>query len=148
MVRTRSFAAGVGLFLALAGALWYLRDPAWIGTQSTGMWDREHGPDGTWYRWTNSHASFFVPSDARAARLRVSTTFDANGSQPMIVTVSIDDVRAATIALTDASWHEIVLPLPPKGSRHERRIDVRTNIVRADNRGVRVADVELAGPGS
>jgi hypothetical protein len=148
MVKSRSLAIGVGLVLALAGALWYLRDPGWIAAQTTGMWDREQGPDGVWYRWTNSHASFFVPSDATSARLRVSTTFDANGSQPMIVTVSIDDARAAMIALTDASWHDIIVSLPPKGSRHERRIDVRTNRVRADNRGVRLAAVELTRPGS
>jgi hypothetical protein len=148
MVKSRSVAIGVGLVLALTGALWYLRDPAWIAGQTTGMWDREQGADGTWYRWTNSHASFFVPSDATLARLRVSTTFDANGSQPMIVTVSIDDARAARIVLTDASWHDIVVALPPRGSRHERRIDIRTNTVRADNRGARVADVELTRPGS
>lgn len=148
MVRTRSVAIGGALIVALAGALWYLRDPVWITTQTTGMWDREQGADGTWYRWTNSHASFFVPSDATSARLRVSTTFDADASQPVIVSVSIDDVRAGMIALADASWHEIVIALPAKGSRHERRIDVRTNMVRPGNRGVRVADVELTRPGS
>jgi len=138
----------VAVVAVLAGVLGYLRDPAWIASQTTGMWDREQGPDGSWYRWTNSHASFFVPADASAARLRLSTTFDADDAEPILVTVSVDDVRAARLVLADAGWHDLVVALPPKGSRRERRIDIRTNRVRAGNRGVRVADVQLMRQGS
>ena len=127
----------------LAVALWYLRDPAWIAGQTTGMWDWERDAQGTRYRWANSHASFFVPSDASEARVRVSTTFDAHGKEPMLVSVSIDDVRAGRVLLTDTGWHELVIPLPPRGPRRERRIDVRTNGAREDLRAVRIADVQL-----
>jgi hypothetical protein len=129
--------------LALMGVLAYLRDPPWIAAQTTGMWDREQAADGSSYRWANSHATFFVPADALAARLRVSTTFDQADAEPMTVTVSVDGERAARVLLTDAAWHDLTITLPPKGSRQERRIDVRTNRVRADNRAVRIADVEL-----
>lgn len=135
------------IVLVLIGVLAYLRDPSWIASQTTGMWDREQAPDGSWYRWANSHASFFVPADATTVRLRLSTTFDPADAEPMIVTVSIDEVRAAGLLLTDADWHDLIVAVPPQGSRRERRIDVRTNRVRADNRAVRIADVELAGLG-
>jgi hypothetical protein len=47
------------------------------------------------------------------------------------------------VLLTDAAWHDLMITLPPKGSRRERRVDVRTNTVRAGNRAVRITDVEL-----
>lgn len=131
------------IVIVLIVVLAYLRDPSWIALQTTGMWDREQAADGSWYRWANSHASFFVRADAATVRLRLSTTFDAGDVEPMIVTVSIDDVRAAGLLLTDAGWHDLVIAVPPKGWRRERRIDIRTNRVRADNRAVRIADVEL-----
>ena len=129
--------------ILLAGVLWYLRDPSWIADQTTGMWDWEQAPDGTRFRWTASHASFFVPSDASDAHLRLSTTFDEPGAQLMLVTISVDDVRAARLVLMDAAWHEVVVPLPPRGSRRERRIDIRSNLAREDNRAVRLGEVHL-----
>jgi len=136
----RRAAALAGVLLA---ALWYLRDPAWVAGQTTGMWDWERAADGTRYRWANSNASFFVPSDASEARVRLSTTFDEHGSEPMVVSVSVDDVRCARVLLTAPEWHEIVIPLPPRGSRRERRIDVRANRARDELHAVRISDVQL-----
>lgn len=132
----------------LAATLWYLRDPAWIAGQTTGMWDWEQSRDGTRFRWANSHASFFVPSDASEALLPIATTFDEHGTQPMFVTIAVDDIRAARVLLTDAEWRDVVVPLPPGGSRREHRIDIRTNLTRDDNRAVRVGQVRLRRPAS
>jgi hypothetical protein len=129
--------------ILLAGVLWYLRDPSWIADQTTGMWDWEQAADGTRFRWTTSHASFFVPSDASEAHLRISTTFDEPGAQPMLVTISVDDVREARLVLSDSAWHDVIVPLRPHGSRRQRRIDIRSNVERQDNRAIRLGDVLL-----
>jgi hypothetical protein len=143
MVKTRA-AGRVGIVAALIIAtLWYLRDPRWIAGQTTGMWGWEQDADGTRYRWASSHASFFVPSDASEARVRISTTFGERGGEVLLVTVSVDDVRAARVLLTDAAWHDVVIRLPPRGSRRERRIDIRTNGTREDNRAIRIGEARL-----
>ncbi|HEX6464006.1 MAG TPA: hypothetical protein VFZ98_06130 [Vicinamibacterales bacterium] len=143
MVKKRTGARIAVAGALLAGALWYLRDPPWIAGQTTGMWDWEQAADGTRFRWTTSHASFFVPSDASEATLRIATTFDDPGAQPILVTISVDDARAARLVLMDAAWHEVIVPLYPRGSRHQRRIDLRTNLTREDNRALRLGEVHL-----
>jgi hypothetical protein len=132
-------AAGV----LLAGVLLYLRDPPWISGQTTGMSDWELAADGTRFRWTTAHSSFFVPSDVSEAHLRIATTFDEHGARPVLVTISVDDVRAARVVLADSDWHDVAVPLPSHGSRRERRIDIRANPAREDNRAVRLGDVNL-----
>ena len=134
------------LILAIVAALgigaWYLRDPAWLIHQTTGLRAPERAPDGTVFRWSGGHASFFVPSDAGTIRFPVATTFDAADAKPMVVTVFVDDARAARILLIDDAWHTLTIPLPPRGSRRVRRIDVRTSVVRDDNHGVKVGEVQ------
>ena len=137
VVVTRTLA----VLCAAVAALWYLRDPAWLIDQTTGLrpWQRES--DGRVVRWSGGHASFFVPADAGDVRVPVSTTFDdrePGGDRPMIVTFTIDDRRAARVLLTDATWREVVLTLPSPAGRRVRRVDVRTNITRTDNHGVRI----------
>jgi len=90
--------------ILIAGVLWYLRDPSWIASQTTGLFDWEQAADGTRFRWAGPHASFFVPSDASEAHLRIATTFDEHGAEPMLVTISVDDVRTARLVITDAAW--------------------------------------------
>ena len=131
----------LGVLCAAVVALWYLRDPAWVINQTTGLrpWQRES--DGRVVRWSGGHASFFVPADAGEVRIPVSTTFDKRepgGDRPMIVTFTIDDRRAARVLLTDAAWREVLLTLPPPARRRGRRIDIRTSITRTDNHGVRI----------
>ena len=136
--------------LLLAAALWYLRDPAWLATQTTGLRAPERAPDGTTFRWSGGHASFFVPSDARHVRIPVSTIFDsrmARGDESMMVTFTIDDVRAGRVLLSVPSIREVVLDLPPPGSRRVRRIDVRTSLTRDGNHGVKIGEVMVSHDG-
>ena len=133
------------LLAALGCAMWYLRDPAWLIDQSTGLRAPEQAADGTVFRWSGGHASLFVPSDAGDIRIPVSTTFGAHGTAPMMVTVFVDDARAGRVLLTDDAWHSVTVPLPPRGSRRVRRIDIRTSVVREDNHGVRVGVVQVGG---
>ena len=122
-------------------ALWYLRDPAWLVDQTTGLRAPQREPDGAVTRWSGGHASFFVPSHLASLRIPLSTTFDpleAGGDRPMMVTFTIDDEKAGRILLTGPEWQEITLPMPAPGTRRVRRIDLRTNVTREGNRGVRI----------
>ena len=129
--------------LGIAAALLYLRDPPWLISYTTGLRAWERAEDGTAFRWSTSHASFFVPADARFVLLPVSTTFDAGGDKPVLVTVTIDDVRVSRVLLDDAQWKHLTLTLPPACSRRVRRIDVRTSVTRDHNRGVRLGELKI-----
>ena len=126
----------------IAAALAYLRDPPWLAGQTTGLraWEQRAGEPR--YRWSNGHASFFVPSNAQAFVIPMSTSFDETDARPLMVTVSVDDRVAARLVLSDAAWKRIRVVLPPPGNRRVRRIDVRTSVTRPDNHGVRIGDVE------
>jgi hypothetical protein len=129
------------LLPVIVSGLWYLRDPAWLATETTGLRGWRQGPDGTRYRWSGGHASFFVPSSASSAAFRIATSFDESDRRPMIAEVTLDDQTVARVLLTDASWRRIEIPLPPPASRRFRRVDVRTNIVRDGNQGVMISDL-------
>ena len=140
-----------GLVVALAGALWYLRDPAWLAGQTTGLRPWHKGADGTSYRWSGGHASFFVPADAKQIRIPVATTFDPRqprGDEPMLVTLTIDDRRAARVLLSTPRIETVVLALPPPGSRRVRRIDIRTSVTREGNHGVMIDPVSMTVDGT
>jgi hypothetical protein len=137
-MRTAKMLAILGVLVC---ALWYLRDPAWLIGQTTGLRQPERAADGTVFRWSGGHASFFVPSAGRTVRIPVATTFDARDAVPMVVTVFVDDVRAARVLLTDDAWHNVTVELPPSGSRRVRRIDIRTSVVREDNHGVKIGQI-------
>jgi len=130
------------VLLSIAVALAYLRDPAWLATETTGLRGWQQAPDGTRYRWSGGHASFFVPSNASRVGFRIATTFDASDSRPIIATVSLDDEDVDRVALTDGSWRLVEIAMPSPASRRVRRIDVRTNIVRDGNRGVMIGQVQ------
>jgi hypothetical protein len=139
------------LVLTLGGALWYLRDPAWLAGQTTGLRGWERGPDGTAYRWSGGHASFFVPADARQVRIPIATTFDPRaprGDDPMLVTFTIDDVRAGRALLDDTRVQDVIVTLPRRETRRVRRIDVRTNITREGNHGVKIGEVMITRDGN
>jgi hypothetical protein len=139
----RPFLAALAI-VAAAGALGYLRDPSWLATQTAGLRGWERTGDGTSFRWSGGHASFFVPSDVAAVRVPIATTFDARGREPMGVTFTIDGVRAGRALLTDTGWQEVTLAMPPRGSRRVRRIDVRTSVTREDNHGVRIGVLQVS----
>jgi hypothetical protein len=133
------------LLAAVVCALWYLRDPAWLIGQTTGLRRPERAADGRVFRWSGGHASFFVPSVGGTVRIPVSTTFDARGADPMVVSVFVDDVRAARLLLTDETWRDVTITLPSPGSRRVRRIDIRTSVVREDNHGIRMGEAQVSG---
>jgi hypothetical protein len=135
------------LIACACGVLWYLRDPAWLITQTTGLRGWARSADGTRFRWSGGHASFFVPSGEQAVRVPVATTFDARGSEPMVVTFTIDGSRAGRVLLTEAGWQEITLTMPPRGSRRVRRVDVRTSVTREDNHGVQLGELKVSRDG-
>jgi hypothetical protein len=135
------------MLACVCGGLWYLRDPAWLITETTGLRGWERSADGTRFRWSGGHASFFVPSDEQLVRIPVATTFDARGSEPMVVTFTIDGARAGRVLLTDGAWQEVTLTMPPRASRRVRRIDVRTTVTREDNHGVKLGEPKVSRDG-
>ena len=132
----------------VAAALLYLRDPPWLVDYTTGMRGWQRAEDGAAFRWAGSHASFFVPADAGHVLIPVSTTFTDGDNQPMVVTITVDDERAARVLLQDARWTDVTLTLPPKGNRRVRRVDVRTSRTRADYHGVRIREIKVSHDGA
>jgi len=135
------------VLLAIAGGILYLRDPPWLISYTTGLRAWQRAADGTAFRWSTSHASFFVPADARAVVVPISTSFGQSGDGPMVVTITIDDERAARVLLEDAQWKHVMLTLPSPGSRRVRRVDVRTSVTREDNHGVRIGELKVSHSG-
>jgi hypothetical protein len=131
--------------LAAIGALAYLHDPPWLSTMSTGMRDWETGKDGTRFRWAGAHSSLFVPAAARAVRIPVRTTFDRPGDWPVAVSITVDDELVDRLVLTDAAWRTSDIRLPPPGHRRVRRIDIRADRVREENRAVLLGEIDVIG---
>ena len=128
--------------LALAGAaLAYLRDPPWLLTTTSGLLGWGTDRDGTRYRWTVGHASFFVPADWTAIDLPLRATFQSPADWPISVTVSVDDRPADRIVLTDDSWRHLLIRLPPRATRRVRRLDIRADRTREGNLGVQLGEI-------
>ena len=140
MITRRLGAGWLLLLVGVAAALWYLRDPPWLADQTTGLRPWQQAADGTRYRWSGRHASFFVPSDAARIIVPTATTFSTPADAPMVVTFSIDDLRGTRVLLTNGSWTRVTLEMPPRGSRRLRRIDVRTSVAREGNHGVMIGE--------
>ena len=134
----------LGLFaVALAGAaLAYLREPAWLAGMDYGFRGWQIEADGTRYRWTGGHASFFVPATAASVAIPIRTTF-APGDPAVLVSFTIDDRPADAIVLREPAWQRQTLGLPPPGRRGLRRIDVRIDRLREGNRGVQIGEWEI-----
>jgi len=141
MARLR-IVAGCALTVALVAVLLYLRDPSWLLTTTSGMrgWEEVAGRR---FRWMGGHSSLFVPSEARLIEIPVRTTFDEPGDWPITVSISIDDRPGDQLVLADAEWHAIVLRMPPPGSRRVRRIDIRLDRTRDDNRGAAIGELAI-----
>ena len=139
-------AALIGLF----GALAYLHNPPWLAHQTVGLRPAQTGRDGRRFRFSGMHAAFYLPSNAGVVHIPVATTFDEQGRDPMVVTFWIDDVRSARLLLTDADWHDVELNIPRRRWRRLVRVDVRTSVVRPDNHGVKIGEIDCcsAGPAS
>jgi hypothetical protein len=134
----RVLVCAVGLACAAAGT-WYLYDPPWVGTVTSGMRDWEEDLSGTRFRWTAGHASFFVPSSAAEMTVPVRAVFASPDGGPVVVRMAVDDRLVATLELKDPSeWARPVLTLPRHASRRRyRRVDVRVSrVVGFGNLGV------------
>jgi hypothetical protein len=143
MSRRSAIHASVGVLLTIA-ALAYLYDPPWIAGMTTGFHRWEQHAAGFPFRWTNGHASFFVPADATMLTIPMRAAFSGPEGTNAIVKVSVDDRWLADIVLDDPdAWVRTRLPLPrsPTGRRY-RRVDVRVNRVRTEgNLGIQMAEV-------
>ena len=64
-----------------------------------------------------------------------------------MVTVTIDDDRAARVLLEDAQWKQVTVPLPKPGRRRVRRVDIRTSVTRDVYVGVRVGELKVSHDG-
>jgi hypothetical protein len=127
----------------LAGAVWYLYNPPWAGAVTSGLRDWEVDPHGTRFRWTNGHASFFVPSAAAEMTLRMQSVFPG---APVVVGISIDDRWLLDVRLSDpTAWVTSTLPLPRRSTRRSfRRVELRVSrVVPPFNLGVMVGEIGL-----
>jgi hypothetical protein len=141
-IRPRGIVAVVITAVVVAAAA-YLHDPPWLLALSSGMRGWETDATGARVRWTGGHASFFVPADARSIELPLRTTFDRPDDWPITVSVAIDDRPADQIRLENARWQRVVLVMPPRGTRKVRRIDIRADRTRDDNRGAALGEVVI-----
>ena len=135
----RRIAALLFVVVLAAAALAYLREPPWLATMDYGFRGWQTDADGTRFRWTGGHASFFVPAAATAVSIPLRTTF-APGEPAVRVSLAIDDRPADAIVLRDPAWQVRTLALPPRGRRGLRRIDVRIDRVREGNRGAQIGE--------
>ena len=129
--------------VTVIATLAYLRDPAWLIGVESGFRNWETAGDGTRYRWTNGHASFFVTSEASQLEIPLRTTVSTSSDVPVTVKLTIDDRPADQLLLNDDGWHRVRLMLPPRGTRRVRRIDVRVDRTKIGNRGVQVGEVRI-----
>jgi hypothetical protein len=133
----------IAAVVVLGAALWYLRDPPWLDSYSSGFHPWETATDGRPYRWTKGHASFFVPSDARRITLPLRSLKETPQDWPVTVTVTIDDRIADRVTFRDEEWHELSVRLPDPATRHVRRVDLTVDRVRSRLRGIQAGTVEV-----
>jgi hypothetical protein len=121
---------GVLLLACVAWTAGYFYDPPWVGGVTSGIREWRHDADGTPYRWTNGHGTFYVPSRAIEMTLPMRAGFPSGDAKPVTVDVSVDDRWLATIDLEDPSaWKSPVFPLAARARRSYRRVDVRVSRV-------------------
>lgn len=132
--------------LACAAALWYLRDPPWLLSMTSGLRDVRRDGAGNTFRTMAGHASFFVPTDAASVEIPLRGVFESDKDWPITVTIAIDDRPADRLTLTDASWRMSTLRLPAPASRRVRRIDIRADRTRTDQRAVEVGEWKSIRP--
>jgi len=130
--------------LVLTGVLWYLRDPSWLASYSSGFHPWQIASDGRPYRWTKGHASFFVPSDARRITVPLRSVNETPQDWPVTATITIDDRVVDRVTFRDEDWHELSIRLPGNATRHVRRVDITVDRVRSRVRGIQAATVEVS----
>jgi O-antigen ligase len=92
-----------------------------------GFYGWETAEDGTRFRWTGEYASFFVPSDVRAAHFPMRLPAAARAVTPIGIEVMAGALPKGRVFITDV-WADIYVPLgdvpTPKGYR---RVDLRVD---------------------
>jgi hypothetical protein len=141
MTMKRALPAIVAAAVVIA-VLAYLRDPPWLIGIESGFRGWQNGEGGVRYRWTDGHASFFVPSSAPSITFPARVTFDSRDDPPVLVSIAIDDRPADAFELRDDRWLTRRLVMPPPGTRRVRRIDIRVDRLRSGNRGIQLGEVE------
>jgi len=142
-MRGRTVLTGLLLTAAVVAAAGYLRDPPWLLSTTSGLRPWEGDKDGRRVRWMGGHASLFVPSSARMIEIPLHTTFETAGEWPVTVNVAIDDRVSERLVLSDGEWHTMRLWLPPAGGRKVRRLDIRVDRTREDNRGAAIGELTI-----
>jgi hypothetical protein len=143
VITRRHLVRTISLAIVVIAAVAYLRDPPWLLSTTSGMRSWATDSSGTRLRWMGGHASFFVPADARSIEIPLRTTFERPDDWPIAVALSIDDRPADRIVLTNDRWRRVVLTMPPRGPRRVRRIDLRMDRTRDDNRTAAIGEVVL-----
>ena len=132
--------------ITLAGGAWYLYDPPWVAGVTSGLRDWEEDPPGARFRWTNGHASFYIPSDVGELTLPMRAVFASSDGKPVRVALSVDGRWLTNIDLLNpAEWTYPRVPLPRRTSRRRyRRIDVRVSRVTGFyNLGVELGEAQF-----
>jgi len=143
---TRRAVLAVAAVVLVVGAAWYLYDPPWVASITSGLRDWEEDPPGTRFRWTAGRASFFVPSKATEMTVPIRAIFPSPNAQPLTVTMRVDDRWLADIAIADVhEWTRTSVPLPRRGTwRHYRRVELRVNRTAGPyNLGVQLGEISL-----
>jgi hypothetical protein len=114
---------------AAVAALAYLRNPPWIEDVTSGMrpWARDES--GILYRWTQGHASFYIPSNVQTMTLPLRSAVASTDHSPVKVEVRQDGALLGIVELTTATeWVKPTLTLRPSHTgRPFQRIDLRVS---------------------
>jgi hypothetical protein len=124
---------------------WYLYDPPWVGSLTSGLRDWEEDAPGTRFRWTAGHASFFIPSGAIEMTLPMRAPVPPP-DRSVTVRVSVDGRVLTDVVMNDPRvWVAPVLPLPRRATRRRyRRVDLQVSWTQEYfNLGVQLGEVRL-----
>lgn len=115
--------------IAVAGALVYLRNPPWIEDVTSGMkpWDRDES--GVLYRWTEGHASFYIPSNVETMTLPLRSAVPGPDGAPVRVELRQDGAILGSVELiVPGAWTKHTFTLRPSKTRRPfQRIDLRVS---------------------
>ena len=128
---------------AVAAALWYLRDPAWLAESTSGLTGWHDGEGGVRFRWTTGHSSFFVPADSARVTIPLRVDFGHYSRERFKVRIDVNDNEVATVVLANEEWTDVTIdPTPfPANGRRVKRIDLHLNRCWGDMRlGVQLGD--------
>ena len=115
--------------IAAIGALAYLRNPPWIEDVTSGMKPWDHDESGILYRWTEGHASFYIPSNVQTMTVPLRSAVASEDHSPVKVEFRQDGALLGIVQLpTPAAWVSSTLTLRPSKTRRPfQRIDLRVS---------------------